>query len=288
MRLLIIGCGYLGLRVARKWLAAGETVHALTRSVERAQEWHRQGLSPLVGDVLKPESLVFPELDAVLHAVGWDRKSSASQREVYIDGLRNVLERLPPTTQRFMHISSTSVYGQNSGEEVDEQSPTEPQAENGKVCLEAQQQLELWASGHPECRATTLRLSGIYGPDRLLSRVATLQAGQVFTGNPEAWLNLIHVEDAASAIDGCLRSENPGKLYLISDDCPVPRQDYYNHLARLVGAPEPRFEALTDQTRLQLNKRCHNQLAKRELGWQPRFPNYREGLQQALSGERRV
>lgn len=283
MRLLIIGCGYLGLRVARNWLDAGETVHALTRSAERAREWQSQGLEPLIGDIMQPETLVFPEVDAVLHAVGWDRGSSNTQSEVYIDGLRNVLERLPTTTRRFMHISSTSVYGQNAGEWVDELSPAEPQADNGKACLEAQQLLETWANGHTECRATTLRLSGIYGPDRLLSRIATLQAGQVFTGNPEAWLNLIHVDDAALAIDHCLRVPDPGKLYLISDDSPVHRRDYYHHLARLVGAPEPRFEALTDQTRRQFNKRCQNLQAKRDLGWQPRFPTYRDGLQQALS-----
>src|SRR5437899_3190135 len=92
---LIIGCGYVGRRVARRWLAAGDVVHALTRSPERAEEFRRAGLVPLVGDVTVPTTLgEFPEVDTLLYAVGLDRQSGHSQRDVYVGGLANVLPRV--------------------------------------------------------------------------------------------------------------------------------------------------------------------------------------------------
>src|SRR5262245_35823278 len=141
-RKLIIGCGYLGRRVARRWIAQGETVFALTRSAERAGEFRGSGIEPIVGDVTDPASLA--ELTAVetaLYAVGFDRDSGKSIREVYVCGLENLLNRDAGKIRRFLYISSSSVYGQNSGEWVDESSDCRPESENGRVCLEAEQVL---------------------------------------------------------------------------------------------------------------------------------------------------
>src|SRR5690349_19503250 len=92
---LIIGCGYLGRRVARRWVAHGDRVFALTRSESNAAELRALGVVPVLGDVLGPASLQsLPVADMLLCAVGLDRKSGRSQREVYVDGLQNVLSAL--------------------------------------------------------------------------------------------------------------------------------------------------------------------------------------------------
>ena len=97
MRGLIIGCGYLGRRVAAQWRLAGHAVTALTRSPENAQTLQALGIDPILGDVLEPASLrPLPSADCVLYAVGHDKRAAPSKREVYRDGLGNVLRELAP------------------------------------------------------------------------------------------------------------------------------------------------------------------------------------------------
>lgn len=290
MRRFIVGCGYLGKRAAARWLAAGDHVSALTRSPEKATELSASGVVPYVGDVLAPESLrQLPEVDTVLWAVGWDRSSGKSQRDVYVTGLENVLRHLAGRCSRLIYISSTSVYGQSTGEWVDENSACQPTQPNGEVCL-AGEELVRQFRNEQQSHASVLRLSGIYGPGRLLARIATLQSGEPLTGNPDAWLNLVHVDDAAEAVLCCAAVPDPRPLYLISDDEPLSRRTYYSALAELVGAPSPRFDDQGSPTpqlpgresRMGLNKRCRNTFARQALAWQLRFPTYRLGLPHAV------
>lgn len=289
MQRLIIGCGYLGQRVAAKWRAGGDIVHVLTRSTDHAGRFQKQDFVPILGDVLDPESLQkLPEVDTVFWAVGWDRASGKSMHDVYVTGLQNVLDRMRTRCRKFISISSTSVYGQNNGEWVDEQSPCNPVQANGQTCLTAEQLVQRQSEFDSEESAlstTVVRLSGIYGPGRLLSRVATLKSGEPLAGNPDAWLNLIHVDDAAAAVVKCELADEIPNVLLVSDDEPLRRRDYYGMLAELVGAPIPRFvatETPNPDSPGELNKRCRNNLAKLALGWSPHYSTVREGLPQAV------
>src|SRR5262245_33646615 len=124
---LIIGCGYLGQRVAALWQAQGQRVIATTRKAISSP----RGLEPVICDVLDPSSLRgVPAAETVLYAVGFDRSSGASMRDVYVDGLANVLAQLP-APKRFIAVSSSSVYGQSDGCWVDETAATEPAEESG-------------------------------------------------------------------------------------------------------------------------------------------------------------
>jgi nucleoside-diphosphate-sugar epimerase len=298
-RKLIIGCGYLGRRVARRWIAQGDTVFVLTRSAERAAVFRASGIEPLVGDVTDPASLAgLPEVETALYAVGLDRNSGKSMREVYAGGLENVLNQIAGKVGRLIYISSTSVYGQNTGEWVDETSECRPESENGKVCLEAEQLLR---SRIPE--RNILRLAGIYGPDRLVARVTALRAGLLLEGNPDAWLNLIHVDDAVAAVLACERPGTPGATYIVCDDQPVRRLEYYHLLASLIGAPPPRTGVLPPFARggqggsgevavtassseppsTSFNKRCSNRRLHDDLQVTLRHPTIHIGLPMALT-----
>ncbi len=276
MRKLLIGCGYLGERVAWEWLRQGDEVWALTRSTSNAERFASFGLRPVIGDVLDPDSLrKLPTAEMVLYAVGFDRASPASKRTIYVDGLSNVLREVGSTCERFLYVSSTSVYGQDAGELVDESSPTVPTDESGCICRDAEAVLRQAMSA-----ATVLRLAGIYGPGRLLARVEQLRRGERLTGHPEAWLNLIHVDDAVRAVLAAETRGVPGATYLVCDDRPLHRREYYAALAEKVGAPPPQFEVLAaDAPELRrLNKRCVNRRLRDELSVELQFPTVIEGL----------
>jgi nucleoside-diphosphate-sugar epimerase len=276
LRKLVIGCGYLGLRVARRWLAQGDSVAALTRSEAHANLFRDAGIEPVIGDVTQPTSLAgLPEVDTLLYAVGLDRNSGQSQRDVYVGGLDNVLGHMAGRVRRLLYISSTSVYGQNSGEWVEESSEARPESENGRVCLDAENVLRDRVSD-----ANILRLAGIYGPGRLVARIESLRAGLVPEGNPEAWLNLIHVEDAVAAVVACERQDTPSSTYLICDDSPCRRREFYSLLAWMIGAPQPRFESPSPAG---LHKRCSNRRLHEELQVVLRFPGFNIGLPHALT-----
>jgi nucleoside-diphosphate-sugar epimerase len=283
---LIIGCGYLGRRVAARWIDSGCDVIALTRSEANAVELRAIGTQPIIGDVMEPDTLAsLPNVETVLYAVGLDRRGGHSQRAVYVDGLANVLSQVAPASPKFLYISSTSVYGQNAGEWVDETSECRPDSPNGQVCLEAEQLLRRSLPS-----AMILRLAGIYGPGRLVARAEQLRAGTPLTGNPEAWLNLIHVDDAATAVLACERVGEPGSTVLVSDDRPHSRREYYAPLASLIGAPVPRFDesTLDASERTRLNKRCCNRKLREELGVELRYATIVEGLPEAVEGKRKA
>ena len=292
---LIIGCGYLGIRVASLWKRLGHNVTVLTRSADRAREFEEQGLAAIVGDITSPSTLTrLPAAQTVLFAVGLDRGSGKSQREVFVTGLRNVLERIALSTARFIYVSSTSVYGQSQGEWVDETSICNPLRANGQVCLEAESVVwdyfpnaaELVAGDEPPPRAANvLRLAGIYGPGRLLARLEAIRSGAAITDNPEGYLNLIHVDDAAAAVLACEKRGRPGEIYLVSDDAPLPRIAYYAALAKLAGAPAPTFSGLdpSDAKIGNLNKRCRNRKIHDELQLTLQYPTFEIGLPHAMT-----
>ena len=184
MTKLIVGCGYLGRRVAQRWLAAGESVVGVVSREEHAAEIQRLGVRPLVADVASPATLAqLPAAETVLYAVGYDSRGAHTRREVYVEGLRNTLAALPSGVQRVILISSTGVYGQNDGSWVDEDSPCRPTRDSGQVLLAAEQVLH----DHPlGPRGIVLRLAGIYGPGRL-PRAPTCWPESRFAFLPKAW-----------------------------------------------------------------------------------------------------
>jgi nucleoside-diphosphate-sugar epimerase len=274
---LIIGCGYLGRRVASLWLGQGHTVRALTRG--RADELRALGIVPVVGDIREPlDVLTLEPAATVLYAVAPDRRTAdAAAEQVWIEGLGYLTGAMRewPTPPRLLFVSSTGVYGHADGNEVDEQAVTDPRDESGRVLERAERELlQRW---WPE--AVVLRFAGIYGPGRLI-RSQSLLKGEPIPADPEGWLNLIHVEDGAAAVIAADQPARPGATYNIADGRPVRRRDFYARLAELIGAPPPRFvpPAAPDP----VNRRVSNGKMRTELGVALRYPSYEEGLRASL------
>ena len=114
---LVIGCGYLGQRVADRWLADGFSVAGVVRRPEHAVELSAGGIVPIVADITQRDSLAkLPQAKTVLCCVGYDARGEATREQVYVDGLRAVLDHLNDGVERVILISSTGVYGSTAGD----------------------------------------------------------------------------------------------------------------------------------------------------------------------------
>jgi nucleoside-diphosphate-sugar epimerase len=278
---LVVGHGYLGSRVAKLWHSLGETVFATTRDPRKAAAIESSGLRPIICDVTDPATLrkaaeQIAGVEAVLYAVGFDRSSEQRRRDVYVDGLRNVLNTLPDSTRRVIYISTTGVYGQDDGGWIDEDSPCQPSRESGRVILEAERQLESHRLGES---ALVLRLAGIYGPGRIPS-IDDLRNGVPIVASADDYINLIHVDDAAGVIIAAETFAKPQRLYLVSDGRPVPRHEFYQEVSNLFHTPAAVFEppsAAADR-RGSTSKRVSNARLLAELAVELKYPTFREGL----------
>jgi nucleoside-diphosphate-sugar epimerase len=279
---LVVGCGYLGERVARRWLAAGDRVLAVTRREDRGRELIQLGIEPLVADVTsavwpRPEALA--QVDTVLWAVGFDRQAGVTHRDVHVLGLGRLLDALPEGC-RVILSSSTGVWSDEAGGRVAEDTPVNPSREAGRVLVEAERMLR----EHPRGPGVALRFAGLYGPGRW-PRLDDLRAGRPIAAAPESWLNLIHVDDAASVVVAVADAEAPRPLYVVSDGHPVRRRAWYGRLAEVIGAPAPQWASPGDDSQARgrrADKRVDPALVYADLGLLPRHPDALEAIRLQL------
>jgi nucleoside-diphosphate-sugar epimerase len=272
-RVLLAGCGDLGLRVARRLLARGAEVFALRRSPAGEGE---DGLRWLRGDLTRPETLGgLPEgITHVVYSPTPGARAEAAYRAVFVEGLKHLLAALADAPlRRVLFVSSSAVYGEHGDAWVDEDTPPDPPGFNGRVLLEA----ERWLAAQP-WSSVNLRLAGIYGPGRL-QLVERLRAGAArVRRDPPHWSNRIHADDAAAAIVHLLGLPSPERVYVGVDDTPLPLHVLYEFLAELVGAPRPEEGAAPPGVG---SKRLSN-ARLRASGFVPRWPDAREGYRSLL------
>ena len=289
---LIVGCGYVGHRVAQSWTAAGIETFACTRDAAKAEQLSTEGIRPLIMDLSSPENWPeLPAVDVLLWSVGFDRSAGVDRVKVWVDGLRELLTHVRFRTGygRVIYTSSTGVYGDSAGEEVGEEAVPCPDSEGGTACLAAERVVGEFAT-RTGYAATVLRLAGIYGPNRLLRRIADLQNGTPLTSPPDDWLNLIHVDDIVRVIDAvaCLPDSSRVPLMNVVAANSVTRQTYYTTLAELAGAPAPVFDATVSELLLRGrsgrgsgNRRVISRV-RPSLNVEFQFDDVRSGLRDAV------
>jgi nucleoside-diphosphate-sugar epimerase len=288
MRVLILGCGYVGLPLAAELARRGHVVFGVRRSHAADHELRVAGVEPWVADVRDPASLArLPDpFDWVVNCVSASGGGAGDYRRVYLDGTRNLLEWLrtsPP--RRFVYTSSTGVYGQNDGSEVTEASATTPGTPAGEVLVETEQLLLREARDHG-FPVVILRVAGIYGPGRGYWLKQFL-AGEARTeGEGGRVLNMIHRDDVLGAILAAVEHGRPGEIYNAADDAPVTQEELFAWLASRLGQPLPPSvpaEAAVARRRGLTSKRVSNRKLRNELGWRPRYPSFREGFAAELA-----
>lgn len=277
---LIAGCGDVGSRLATQLLAAGWEVHGLRRDVSRLPA----GVIGVAGDLFNkdcPATWPIGAVDYLVYCAAATDHDEAGYRAAYVQGLEHVLEWLNDYGQvpnRLLFVSSSSVYGQQDGEWVDESSSTVASGYSGRVMLEAEQ-IAL-KSGIP---ASVVRLTGIYGPGRewLLTQV---RRGYRVAVEPPLYANRIHADDAAGLMACLLEADRRGvalkDVYIGVDDEPAALADVVGWLRGYLGVTEWDDDSSVRRTG---SKRCSNARAK-ALGWTPKYPSFREGYAAILEG----
>ncbi len=278
---LIFGCGYLGKRVAQQLNLQGIRVWGVTRSQSNAAQLVQQGILPIVADWTDPGTLQdLPPVAQILVSVSYDSHSHYDRYESQVGGLRNLLQHTSPQAN-VCYISTTGVYGQGDGDWVDESTLCQPLQPGGKTHLAAEQLLH---EMRPADSWTVLRLSGIYGPGRI-PRVADVIAGRPIESPQDGYLNLIHVEDAATVVVSAWKNSRQ-RIYLVSDDRPVIRGDFYREVAKQFGAPPPTFVDPPPNASISIratsNKRVSNRKMKTDLMATLKYPTFREGIPSAM------
>ena len=283
MNRLVLGCGYLGSRVARSWLSDGDNVYAVTRCPDNARRMKQEGMIPVIADITEADSVKeLPHADTILFSDGMDRKKYDSVHSVYVDGLKNVLSGISMAPSQLIYISSTGVYGNFDGAWIDENSPTDPAREGGKACLAAEKLLQ---SSRFAAQSTILRFAGIYGPKRVPTK-ALIQSQQWKKISADGFLNLIHVDDGANIIQKVSDQGIVQETFNVSDGNPPKRKQYYQFVAEQLGLTEIPWEetkSTNGNTRSGSNKRVSNKKLVRQLGDVFGYKNFQSGLQQALA-----
>ncbi|MBB2494105.1 NAD-dependent epimerase/dehydratase family protein [Aquipseudomonas ullengensis] len=276
---LIAGCGDVGSRLAEQLAAAGWQVHGLRRDVSQLPSC----VLPVAGDLHEaacPASWPTGELDYLVYCAAATQHDEAGYQLAYVEGLRHVLAWLAEHGQRprrVLFVSSSSVYGQQGGEWIDETAPAEAQGYSGRIMREAEQ-LALQSG----LAASVVRLTGIYGPGRewLLTQV---REGYRVASEPPLYGNRIHADDAAALLAFLLQADARGvtldDIYIGVDNEPAALHEVVGWLRGQLGVSHWSEQ---QTVRRSGSKRCSNARA-RALGWAPQYPSYREGYAALLA-----
>lgn len=280
IRLLIAGCGDLGMRVTRRVLQNPiNRVWGLRRTRPEAPEG-MPGLTWFEADLAQPETMknLPTGITHILFSAAPNARTESDYRAVYFDGLRNVVQNAYSSAlKRVLFVSSTAVYGEHGAEWVNEDTPVNPKNFNGRVLLETEQWLYTFGLEHA-LTTLSLRLSGIYGPGRT-ALLEKLKLGQVGApSSAEHWSNRIHVDDAAAAVVHLMEFEHPQSTYLITDSTPLSMRTLYEALAQQVGGPVP---AVSESPAFVGSKRLSN-ARLRETGFIFQWPDSRDGYRNII------
>lgn len=267
---LVAGCGYVGAALGGLLARSGHRVYGLRRDPSALPA----AVLPIAADLTSLSSIraaIPSDVERVVYAAAASGRSEDAYEAIYARGLANVLEVASGRSiDRVAFTSSTAVYAQDDGRWVDEASPTDPTHFSGRILLSGERLLE-----SAPMSTVTLRLAGIYGPDRtwLVRRV---HAGDAHISPPGAsprYGNRIHLRDCAGALAHLVALGRVDAVYLGVDDAPAPLSEVHAYVAGLLSVAPVQGDMGAGRGG---NKRCDNRRLK-ESGYRLSVPTYREG-----------
>lgn len=309
MKIFITGAtGVIGRRVTAKLLADGHQVTGLSRSVKNYHQLEKVGALPVWGNIYDPEEMqkAIRGHEIVIHLAS--SVPVSSQKLTKEDWIRNDLIREKGTdclagaavangVKLFLVPSVMLTYGNRKGDWVNETTPLSTDIPSDLVSAVTMEDIVHQYIRKAGLPAAILRLGRVYAADSLhtLALMDQLQAGEpAMVGRGDAWWNLIHADDAASAIVQTVKHYglHVGATYNVCDGNPVLARDYVEQLAHEIGVGNVKsVGTLSAWLKLgkastkvaQLSFRAKNSKAVERLRWNPAYPNYKAGLREVIS-----
>ncbi|OSQ52588.1 SDR family oxidoreductase [Marivita geojedonensis] len=279
--LLSLGHGYSAAYLVKRLLPQGWRIAGTTRDPDRFDDFHRQGITPLLWD----RDAILPWLENASHVLVSAGPTETGDPALQL--LKADIEKHASRLEWVGYLSTTGVYGDAQGDWVDESAPLTPATERGRRRVRAE---AAW-SAIPDLPLHIFRLAGIYGPGRgPFAKVRDGTARRII--KPGQVFSRIHVEDIAQVLEASMTHPQPGTAYNLCDDDPAPPQDVILHAASLLGVDAPP-ETPFDEAELSPmarsfyaeSKRVRNDRIKSDLGITLKYPDYRVGLAAVLAAE---
>ncbi len=288
-RLLIVGCGDVGLRVL-PYVDGRYRVYALTHSRERLPLLRVHGIVPIAGNLDNAKSL--EALAGIAHDVLYlAPPPNRGTRDTRTAHLIAALAKGKSLPQQLVYISTSGVYGDCSGALVDETRPLRAQTARASRRVDAERQLRAWGR-RSRVRVCVLRAPGIYSAQRL--PLTRLKSGTpALLPHEDAYTNHIHAADLARMAVAALHFGRSGRMYNASDDSQIKMGDYFDLVADEYELPRPpRISRAEAGLRIASNalsfmnesRRLSNHRIKHELRLKLRFPTVRDGIAAARTG----
>lgn len=284
-RLLIVGCGDVGMRVLGL-LAGRWRVRALSSSPQRFAELRAAGASPVLGNLDDAASLagLAGWADAVLHLAPPPGQGERDLRTLNL--LRELARRSPP--KQLVYASTTGVYGDCAGARFDESRPVAPATDRARRRVDAERLLRGFGPTFG-CGVTILRVPGIYAGDRAGGhpRERLQRGAPVLRREDDVYTNHIHADDLARACLRALWQGAPQRVLHACDDSELLMGDYFDLAADLCGLARPprisRAEAQAQMSPMQLSfmsesRRLSNRRLRQELRLRLRYPRPQDGI----------
>jgi len=282
-RVILVGCGDIGKRVARLAMAQGLEVWGVTRNATHADELEAMGIRCVHGD-----------LDSQLPI---DGLPTSGAQVIYLapppgggendPRVRTFAASVLPGEEpaKVVYISTSGVYGDCGGGIVNEQTPLNPQTARGRRRVDAETLLRDWGK-HRQIPVVILRVTGIYGPGRF--PLARIREGHPVLREEEAGLtNRVHADDLAQICLVAAEKAAAGEVYNVSDGHPTTMTEYFNRVADAFGLPRPPQVSLEEARRVMTplmlsyiveSRRMDNRKLLEDLGVTLRYPDLASGL----------
>ena len=288
-RVLIVGCGDVGLRVARQ-LDDRVRVLALTSSSDRVAVLRQKGITPLLGNLDQPQTLarLAGLATRVVHLAPPRSDDEARWwRDLRTVALVRAL-RLRAAPSSLVYGSTSGVYGDCQGARVNETRTVQPATPRAQRRVDAERAVRHFGQA-AHVRASVLRIPGIYAPDRAggTPRERLLKGTPVLLHQDDVYTNHIHADDLARAVVVALWRGQSQRVYNVSDDSELKMGEYFDLAADLYGLPRPRRVAKStaqDELPLMLlsfmgeSRRLENHRLKDELRMKLLYPTVSDGL----------
>lgn len=264
MKIAIIGCGYVGTKVAKLWSQNGHQITVTTTTPERVSELKNITPQVVVMKGNDPEAMqdVLQNQEIVLLSVGFRSHIGMEYKQTYLETAQTLVATLKqtPNIQQVIYTGSYSVYGDKNGEWIDENSPVTPPSENSNILHKTEQ--VLLSASTPQQRVCIFRLGGIYGPNRELRKIFSRWEGKTRPGSGDDVTNWIHLDDIVGALEFAREKQLQG-IYNLVNNVPMMSRELLDGLEKYQGLGKIFWDASVSSTR-PFNARVSNQKLRDE------------------------